>query len=118
MEFCYLQIALSLVGFSNSDHNYIWLYVNLLLKGFTMCRPIAIYLPTHYMSLCLVRTGKKWILLIRLPMGRSRSSENIFAVCYLCAWMTVMLNLGDVCICMLKLNLVIRLFYTMTIQFI
>lgn len=48
-----------------------------------MCRPIAIYLPTHYMSLCLVRTGKKWILLIRLPMGRSRSSENIFAKCLL-----------------------------------
>lgn len=80
-----------------------------------MCRFIVIYLFIYYMLLCLVRIGKKWILFIRLFMGRSRFSENIFVVCYLCVWMIVMLNLGDVCICMLKLNLVIRLFYIMII---
>ena len=48
-----------------------------------MYRPIAIYSLSHYTSFYLVRTGEKWIVFTRLPMGRSRSSENIFAKCLL-----------------------------------
>jgi hypothetical protein len=69
MEFCFLQIALRLVGFSNSDSNEIWLYVNSLLKGSGRCSPVDMYSHTHYKPFCLMR-GEKQILFIRLPMGR------------------------------------------------
>lgn len=42
-SFCFLQIALRLVGFSDSDSNEIWLHVNSLLKGLGWCSPIDIY---------------------------------------------------------------------------
>ena len=43
----------------------------------------------------------------------------LLSVCYLFARMIAVLSLEDVCICMLELNLVLRLlFYTMIILFI
>lgn len=77
MEFCFLQIALRLVGFSNSDSNEIWLHVNSLLKGLGRCSPVDIYSPTHDTPFWLMRGGEKQILFIRLPMGRE-VYENSF----------------------------------------
>lgn len=119
MGFCYLQIALSLVGFSNSDHNQIWFYVNLLLKGFTLCRPIALIHPLLTCHFAWREQKKCKFYLLDCPWEEVVSVKTfLLNVCYSFARMIVMLNLGDECICMLKLYLIIRLFYTMTIQLI
>lgn len=119
MEFCYLQIALNLVGFSNSDHNQVWFYVNLLLKGFTICRPIALIHPPITCHFAWRKQEKCEFYLLDYPWEGVGSVKTFWlSVCYLFARMIVMLNLGDECMCMLKLYLLIGLFYTITIQFI
>lgn len=88
-SFCFLQIALRLVGFSDSDSNEIWLHVNSLLKGLGWCSPIDIYSrppPPHYTPFWLTRGGEKQILFIRLPTGRevyeNRFSKPLPFVCW------------------------------------
>lgn len=98
------------MGFSNSDSNEIWLHVNSLLKGLGWCSPIDIYSPKHYTPFWRMRGGEKQILFIRLPTGRevygSRFSEPLPFVC----WDDGNVELEKcVCLCMLKLNLVISL---------